>query len=44
MLSPGAELLIGLGLLNVSGEVRYNKIFADDADGLILGLGLGFSL
>jgi hypothetical protein len=45
VLSPGAELIIGLGLLSVSGEVRYNKVFADgDADGLILGLGLGFSL
>jgi hypothetical protein len=45
VLSPGAELFIGLGLLSVSGEVRYNKVFADgDADGLILGLGLGFSL
>jgi hypothetical protein len=45
VLSPGAELIIGLGLLSVSGEVRYNKIFADGAvDGLILGLGLGFSI
>jgi hypothetical protein len=45
VLSPGAELIIGLGLLSVSGEVRYNKIFADgDVDGLILGVGVGFSL
>jgi hypothetical protein len=45
VLSPGAELIIGLGLMSVSGEVRYNKVFADaDTDGLILGLGLGFSL
>jgi hypothetical protein len=45
VLSPGAELIIGLGLLSVSGEVRYNKVFTDgDADGLILGVGLGFSL
>jgi Outer membrane protein beta-barrel domain len=45
VLSPGAELIIGLGLLSVSGEVRYNKVFADgDVDGLILGVGIGFSL
>jgi hypothetical protein len=44
-LSPGAEVLVGLGLLSVSGEVRYNKVFADgDTDALVLGLGLGFSL
>jgi hypothetical protein len=42
--SPGAEFLIGLGLLSVSAEARYNKVFADDADGLVLGVGLGFSL
>ena len=45
LLSPGAELFIGLGLLSVSGEVRYNKVFADgDFDGVYFGLGLGFSL
>ena len=45
VLSPGAELFVGLGLLTVSGEVRYNKVFSDsDADALILGVGLGFSL
>lgn len=45
VLSPGAELFVGLGLLSVSGEVRYNKIFADgDKDALVLGVGLGFSL
>lgn len=45
VLSPGAELFVGLGLLSVSGEVRYNKVFADgDTDAVVLGLGLGFSL
>jgi hypothetical protein len=45
VLSPGAELFIGLGLLSVSGEIRYNKIFSDSGvDALILGVGLGFSL
>lgn len=45
VLSPGAELFVGLGLLTVSGEVRYNKIFSDSGvDALILGVGLGFSL
>jgi hypothetical protein len=44
VISPGAELVIGLGLLSVGAEARYNKVFADDADGLILGVGLGFSL
>lgn len=44
-LSPGAEAIVGLGLLSVSGEVRYNKVFADDdLDGLYFGVGLGFSL
>ena len=45
VLSPGAEGIIGLGLLSVSAELRYNKIFADgDADALIMGVGFGFSL
>jgi hypothetical protein len=45
VLSPGAEVIVGLGLLAVSGEVRYNKIFADgDTDALILGVGIGFTL
>jgi hypothetical protein len=44
VLSPGAELIIGLGLMSVSGEVRYNKVFEGDADGLIFGVGIGFSL
>jgi hypothetical protein len=45
VLSPGAELFVGLGLLTVSGEVRYNEIFSDSGvDALILGVGLGFSL
>lgn len=45
VLSPGAEGIIGLGLLSVSAEVRYNKVFADgDADALIMGVGVGFSL
>ena len=45
VLSPGAEGIIGLGILSVSAELRYNKIFADgDADALIMGVGFGFSL
>ncbi len=45
VLSPGAEAIVGLGLLTVSGEVRYNKVFVDgDFDGLYFGVGLGFSL
>jgi hypothetical protein len=45
VLSPGAELFVGLGLLTVSGEVRYNEVFSDSGvDALILGVGLGFSL
>jgi hypothetical protein len=45
VLSPGAEAIVGLGLLSVSGEVRYNKVFADgDFDGVYFGVGLGFSL
>ena len=45
VLSPGAELFVGLGLLNVSGELRYNAILADEAsNAVVVGLGLGFSL
>jgi hypothetical protein len=45
LLSPGAEAIVGLGLLSVSGELRYNKIFVDeDFDGWYFGVGLGFSL
>jgi hypothetical protein len=44
VLAPGAELIIGLGLLSVGAEVRYNKVFADDRDGVVLGVGLGISL
>jgi Outer membrane protein beta-barrel domain len=45
VLAPGAEFVVGLGLLSVSAEASYNKVFAEgDADAVILGLGLGFSL
>ena len=47
VLAPGVEFSFGLGLLNIGAEVSYNKVFADDeveADGVILGLGLGFSI
>lgn len=44
LIAPGAELIIGLGLLSVGGEVRYNKVFADgDADAIVVGAGLGLS-
>jgi len=44
-LSPGVEAIIGLGLLSVGGELRYNKVFADDdIDAVIIGLGLGISI
>lgn len=44
-LSPGVEALIGLGLLNVGGELRYNEVFADGAvDAIIVGIGLGISI
>lgn len=43
--SPGVEAFIGLGLLTLSGEVRYNHVFAPgDRDAIILGLGLGLAL
>jgi hypothetical protein len=44
-LAPGAEAYVGLGLLSLTGEVRYNKIFDDpeDGDALVLGVGLGLS-
>jgi len=45
VLSPGAEAIVGLGLLSVSAEVRYNKVFVDgDFDGVYFGAGVGFSL
>ena len=45
VISPGAELIVGLGFWSVSAEARYNKIFADgDVDALVFGAGLGFSL
>jgi Outer membrane protein beta-barrel domain len=44
-LSPGVEAIFGFGLLSVGGELRYNKVFADDdIDAVIVGLGLGLSL
>jgi hypothetical protein len=47
-LSPGAELFLGFGLLNVSAELRYNEVFVGDTgadvDAVIFGLGLGLSL
>lgn len=42
--SPGVEGIVGLGLLTVSAEARYNKVFADDSDAVVLGVGVGFSL
>lgn len=46
VLAPGAEFLLGLGLLTASAEARYNKVFSDeggDGDAVIFGLGLGLS-
>jgi hypothetical protein len=45
--SPGAELIVGLGLLTASAEARYNKVFSSagsDGDAVVLGIGLGISL
>ena len=41
VLAPGAELMVSLGLVNVSGEVRYN--FTSTADAAVVGLGAGIS-
>jgi outer membrane protein with beta-barrel domain len=44
-ISPGVEAFLGLGLLTVSGELRYNHIFAEgDGDAIIVGVGLGLTL
>ena len=46
VVAPGAELVLGLGLLTASAEARYNKVFSDsgaEADAVIFGLGLGLS-
>jgi outer membrane protein with beta-barrel domain len=45
VISPGAELSLGLGLLSVGAEIRYNHVFVDrDVDAVIFGLGLGISI
>lgn len=46
-LSPGVELLYSFGLLNVSGEARFDTIAfstGGSTQSLIVGLGAGFSL
>ena len=40
VVAPGAEVLVSLGLLNISGELRYNWA---SADALIVGIGAGIS-
>jgi len=40
-LAPGAELMVSLGLVNLSGELRYN--FTSTADAAIVGIGAGLS-
>ncbi len=46
LVSPGAELLLGLGLWSVSAEARFDKVFARDgySDGIFVGAGLGLIL
>jgi hypothetical protein len=41
VVAPGAELMVSLGVVNVSGEVRYN--FTGTADAAIVGIGAGVS-
>src|SRR6185295_9405239 len=41
VLAPGAEVLVSLGLINLSGELRYN--WASTADAVIVGVGAGLS-
>jgi hypothetical protein len=45
--APGVEFTLGLGLLTVGAEASYNKVFAGDdvdADAVVLGVGVGFSI
>lgn len=42
--SPGAELSAALGMLTVSAEARYNRVFDASPDAVVVGLGVGFSL
>jgi hypothetical protein len=44
VLAPAVEAFIGLGLLNVNAEARYELVAGDNSNALILGLGLGVSL
>jgi hypothetical protein len=40
VIAPGAELLVNLGLINVSGELRYNW---STTDAVVVGVGVGLS-
>jgi hypothetical protein len=44
VLAPAVEAFIGLGLLNVNAEARYEFVAGDNSNALVLGLGLGVSL
>ena len=48
VLAPGLEFTFGLGLLSIGAEASYNKVFSSDddvdADAVVLGVGLGFSI
>jgi hypothetical protein len=44
VLAPAVEAFIGLGMLNVNAEARYELVAGDNSNALVLGLGLGVSL
>jgi hypothetical protein len=44
VLAPALEAFIGLGLLNVNAEARYELVAGNNSNALVLGIGLGVSL
>ena len=44
VLAPALEAFIGLGLLNLNAEARYQLVAGNNSNALVLGLGLGVSL
>lgn len=44
VLAPAVEAFIGLGLLNLNAEARYELVAGNNSNALVLGLGLGVSL
>lgn len=44
IVAPGAEFFVGLGLLNLSAQARYQLVTGTNSNSVVLGLGVGVSL